>query len=100
MHTELQQAFDVLELQRKKILELARELPPNAFNQRPRENKWSASEILSHIVSAEHLSALYIRKKMQGASSAKDSGAFEEAKFLLLQLSQRLPGLKFKAPRK
>jgi hypothetical protein len=41
-----------------------------------------------------------MNKKIQGIEQASKSGLMEEVKFGLLKISQRLPGLKFKAPRR
>ena len=40
-----------------------------------------------------------MQKKIQGIKDTTDSGLLEELKINLLILSQRLPGLKFKAPK-
>jgi hypothetical protein len=40
-----------------------------------------------------------MQKKIQGIKDTTDSGLLEELKISLLILSQRLPGLKFKAPK-
>jgi hypothetical protein len=56
------------------------------------------NQILAHLTIAERLSVLYLRKKMLGMDEAKNSGAWEELKWLALLASQRLP-LKFKAPK-
>src|SRR5262245_55784739 len=99
MHRALKQAFEALEQQRIQTMEYVRHLSDEELNRTPAVGKWSVAQILSHIISAERLSGLYIRKKLQGASETADSGLWEEVKFFVLTISQRLPGLKFKAPR-
>jgi len=99
MHSNLQEVFDILETQRKKALESVQHLSEVQLNTPPAEGKWSIAQILSHIITAERLSALYVRKKMQGAADARDSGLWEEIKFFVLKVSQRFPGLKFTAPK-
>lgn len=46
------------------------------------------------------MSLLYIQKKIQGIDQLKDTGLWEEIKINLLKISQRLPGLKFRAPQR
>lgn len=100
MHSSFQEPYDKLESQRKKILDSVRHLTEQQLNKPSAPGKWSIAEILSHIITAERMSLLYIRKKMQGAAEAADSGLWEEVKINLLKISRRFPGLKFKAPRR
>ncbi len=67
------------------------------LNKRP-GNKWCVAEILSHLITAEKMSLRYIQKKILGIEQIADTGVWEEVKINLLKISQRLPGLKFKAP--
>jgi uncharacterized damage-inducible protein DinB len=99
MNHSLKKSFDRIETQRKNLLSLLKDFSKEQFNNKPSPEKWSASHILSHLISAERLSVGYVKKKIQGAESADDSGLQEEIKMLLLTVSQRLPGLKFKAPK-
>lgn len=98
MHPDLQKVFDKIEIQRASILDALEHLPPEHINAHPTSGKWSIAETLSHIITAERMSILYIQKKIQGISDLNDSSLLEEVKMGLLKLSQRLPGLKFKAP--
>lgn len=100
MHSAFQEPFDKIESQRKKILDLVRHLTEEQLNHSSAPGKWSVAEILSHLITSERLSIVYIRKKMQGAAEVSDSGLWEEIKMNLLRISQRFPGLKFKAPRR
>jgi hypothetical protein len=100
MHPSLQPLFDQLESLRQSILASFRDFTADQLNQRPRPNQWSAAEVLSHLVTAERLSVTYLTKKLQGIDSLGRTGLWEEFKMGLLIISQRLPGLKFKAPRR
>jgi hypothetical protein len=100
MHPQLRQIVDSLESQRESILKDFRGFSAERFHRAPRPGKWSAAEILSHIITAERLSVAYMQKKMQGIEHASRSGFLEEVKFGILKVSQRLPGLKFKAPKR
>jgi uncharacterized damage-inducible protein DinB len=97
MHFRLQHTFDKLESQRRKLLLEVKMMPDETFNTAP-ENRWSVNQVLAHLVAAERLSLMYMQKKVLGAKELSDTGLWEELKMLILKISQRLPGLKFKAP--
>ena len=100
MHTSFQKLFDALESQRTSMLDSLQHLTTDQLNRSPAPGKWSVSEILSHLIAAERLSVLYLQKKIQGIEQAPDTGLWEEIKINLLKVSQRLPGIKFKAPQR
>ncbi len=100
MDAALQNLLDKIESQRSSILNSFRNLTVEKFNRVPAPGKWSAAEVLSHVITAERMSLAYMQKKMPGIEQAAFSGPWEEVKILMLKISQRLPGLKFKAPRR
>lgn len=100
MHASLQKLFDEIEVQRETTLRPLRDQPAERLSLSPGGGKWSAVEVLSHVMAAEQLSVLYMRKKIQGIDNAARSGPWESLKIAALILSQRLPGLKFRAPRR
>jgi hypothetical protein len=100
MNPSLQKLFDEMETQREKTMDSVRHLTEEQLNKQIRVGKWSVSQILSHVITAERLSLLYVQKKMQGINEAADSGLREEIKMVLLKISQRMPGIKFKAPQR
>lgn len=99
MNVVLQNLFDELEIQRKKTLDSLKSLNMDQLNEAPVPGKWSAAQIISHLITAEQLSLRYMQKKIQGIKEVKDSGLWEEVKIRVLTISQRLPGLKFRAPK-
>ena len=99
MHLQLQDSYTKIEKQKRLLLDSLSKLSAEELNKLPSPGKWSASQIIAHLIVAEQLSINYMKKKIQGAQQADNSGITEEAKMLLLKLSQRIPGLKFKAPR-
>ena len=99
MDPKLGQLFDELESQRERLLSTLKEVNEEELLKSDSSGRWSIAEILSHLVAAEKMSLQYIRKKMLGIEKAGDSGLWEELKMILLIISQRLPGLKFKAPK-
>ncbi len=96
MNPQLQHLFDSLETDRNLLLEKVSKLSLAQFN-RAAPGKWSAGQILAHLITAEKLSLLYMNKKILGIQETGNTGIWEEMKMLLLKISQRLP-LKFRAP--
>ena len=99
MRLKLEQLFLEIESQRMETLNSIKDFTHQQLNRPPLPGKWSAAQILSHLITAEQLSLRYMQKKIQGIKDTTDSGLLEELKINLLILSQRLPGLKFKAPK-
>jgi DinB superfamily len=99
MHVKLQRLYDQLESDRKILLAKVELVAEEKFNRQPVPGKWSLGEVLSHIVAAEHGSTGYMKKKSLGIDQVDNSGIIESLKLGVLIVSQRLPFLKFKAPR-
>lgn len=100
MHPSLQILFDDLEKRRENTLAAFRQYPAEQLNQRPGANQWSAAEVFSHLITAERLSVAYLNKKLPGLHDLGHTGLLEELKMTLLVISQRMPGMKFKAPKR
>jgi len=98
MSPKLQRAFDDIERQREELLVRLRSLPKDKLTSAP-EGKWSILKILSHLITGERTGLEYVNKKVLGIDRAGDTGIFDEVKMLVLILSQRLPFVKYKAPR-
>lgn len=98
MNSRLQTLYDQLESQRADLLNEVRTLTAEKFNQRP-DGKWSTNQILAHVIAAERMSLQYLQKKVLALNEVSDTGFYEELKMVLLKVSQRLPGLKFRAPK-
>ncbi|HEY3430084.1 MAG TPA: DinB family protein [Cyclobacteriaceae bacterium] len=99
MNIFFQPIFNELEQQRHKLIDLVKDLPTEKFNYVPSPDKWSIAQILTHILVAERLSIVYMRKKSQGIDQLKDSGFTAQVRLVLLKISQRIPTIKFKAPK-
>ena len=100
MHASFRKIFDEIETQRHALLESLATFSDEQLNKIPCPGRWSIAHILSHLITGERMSLLYVRKKMQAVKEVRDTGLWEEVKMVILKISQRLPGLKFKAPRK
>lgn len=98
MNARLFSIHQLMEQERSALVRQLAHLSGEAFNRHP-AGKWSINEIMAHIVAAERLSLQYMQKKILGAETAGDTGWWEEVKMLFLKLSQRIPGLKYRAPR-
>jgi hypothetical protein len=97
MHPLLLKQFNKLEADRQKLLLALRALPNEAILFQAPAGKWSVNQILTHLLTSEKLSLLYMRKKSLGIQHVGDSGMRESLKLTILKVSQRLP-LKYKAP--
>lgn len=98
MYPNFQKAYDKLEYQRKQIVGLISNLPEDAYTTAP-TGKWSIAQILTHLLTAERLTLIYMKKKSLGIDTLHDSGFKQNVLSAILKISQRLPFLKFTAPR-
>ncbi|HMD80597.1 MAG TPA: DinB family protein, partial [Anaerolineales bacterium] len=98
MNPKLQRAFDDIERQREELLVRLRTLSRDRLTSAP-QGKWSIIRILSHLITGERTGLEYVNKKILGIDTAGDTGLYEEFKMQVLVLSQRLPFLKYKAPK-
>ncbi|MBA4055356.1 MAG: hypothetical protein C0490_11640 [Marivirga sp.] len=88
-----------LEHERNELLNRLAILPPERLNHKTAATKWSISQILMHLMTSEQLTLGYLKKKSLGLDQLANSGAIESLKMVILQISQRLPLLKYKAPK-
>jgi hypothetical protein len=98
MNERLGHTFSGIEKQRAQLLSALRDQPEQRLHWSP-PGKWSILRILSHLIAGERTGLEYVRKKILGVQTVGDSGPFESFKMSILVLSQRLPLLKYKAPR-
>jgi hypothetical protein len=99
VNNSFQSIYAELEHQRVEILNRVKNLSPEKFNHAPSPEKWSIAQVLTHILVAEQLSVGYMKKKVLGIDQLKNSGFMESVILELLKISQRIPALKFKAPK-
>ena len=98
MNPVLQKWYGILAHDRKELCNSLEGISQSQFTTRPPSGKWSISEIVSHLITADRLSLDYMKKKSQGAETLHDAGWFEEVKMMFFILSQRAP-IKYNAPR-
>lgn len=99
MNKTLQTIYDQLEQQRAEVLALVKNLPDEKFHHSSSPKKWSVAQILTHILVAEQLSFSYMKKKALGIDDLPNAGLKQSFLFQILKISQRIPALKFKAPK-
>ena len=86
-----------LEASRRRALAAAEGASGPALNRAPAPGKWSALQVLHHVVTAEALTLGYIRKKMQAGLALETAGPASRLRLLALQVTLALP-LRIKAP--
>ena len=99
MIESFQKIYTELEHQRSQLLSQVKDIPTDKFYSSPAPGKWSISQVLTHILTAESLSIGYMKKKAQGIDQLGNSGIIQVFILELLKISQRIPTLKFKAPK-
>lgn len=99
MHAALHKIFTEMEVQRMALLGQLKGLSTESLNQSPSPGAWSLAQVFSHIITSERLTLNYVTKKIQAAETLEDSGVWEEIKSILLTITQRSPGVKFRAPK-
>ena len=97
MNASLEKIFNELEKQRENIYHKIADLSSDQYS-RSVNGKWSIGQILTHLMTSERLSLLYMKKKSLGIKNLNDSGSLESFKSFLLKISQRLP-FRFSAPK-
>lgn len=68
------------------------------LNRKPAPGQWSVMQVVNHVMMAEAGSLNYLKKKLSDPAAIKKAGIGSAIRTWLLNLSQIIPGLKFKAP--
>jgi hypothetical protein len=97
MSPGLGRRFAGLEAARARTLALLDGRDRVALDRPPGPGRWSALQVLHHVVEAEAATLGYIRKKMQAGSSLPAVGLAARVRGAALRLSLALP-LRFRAP--
>ena len=98
MNTKLRVLYVQLEDDRAKLMVELSKASNDKLSLKPSKERWSISEILTHLVTSEQLTIRYLKKKSLGVDQLRNSGVSEKFRYAILKISQRLP-LKYKAPK-
>jgi hypothetical protein len=97
MDQALTRRLDRIESLRRRALGLVDGAPPAALNRPAAPGKWSALQVLHHVVTAEALTLRYVRKKMQAGAALERAGLASRLRLLALELTLASP-LRVRAP--
>lgn len=98
MNHRLHLKFEQLERATEHLLASAEALGPDSAKA-PTEGKWSATQVVHHLLFIEDNIVQYVQKKVQADEQLPKVGLFTRLRARLVRLLLRLPGVKFKAPR-
>ncbi|GAB3578339.1 DinB family protein [Hymenobacter daeguensis] len=94
LHLKLEQ----LERATERLLAAAEALEPDSAKA-PAPGKWSANQVVHHLLFIESNIVQYIQKKMQAEELLPKVGLLTRIRARVVRLLLRIPGLRYKAPR-
>jgi hypothetical protein len=97
MRPDFGRRLERLEASRARALSLLAPHDSPALNRAPGPGRWSALQVLHHVVETEAATLGYIRKKMQAGASLPRAGLGSHLRRAAVQLGLALP-LRFRAP--
>jgi hypothetical protein len=97
MNQVLANQFEVLEQQRADFMASLQKYTWEQLNQAP-SGKWSANQVLAHLITSEKLSVQYMKKKVLGIQETTDTNWVQDVRMWVFKISQRLP-LRYQAPK-
>ncbi len=98
MNHRLHLKFEQLERATEHLLASAEALEPDGATA-PAPGKWSAHQVVHHLLFIEGNIIQYVQKKMHAEELLPKVGLFTRIRARVVRLLLRLPGLKYKAPR-
>jgi hypothetical protein len=97
MRPGLRLCFERLEASRAQVLAELAGLDTAALNSSPSPGRWSALQVLHHVVTVEALTVSYVRKKAQGGGSLPRAGLVSRLRLLALRVALASP-FRIRAP--
>jgi hypothetical protein len=94
---DLARRLDALERSRRRALRLVSDVDPAALGRAPGPGRWSALQVLHHVVTVEALTVGYVRKKMQAGEGLSRAGIGSRLRLLAVQAALASP-LRVRAP--
>lgn len=95
--SDIRRRLEALEAARVRALGVVEGLDAAALNRPPAPGKWSALQVLHHVVTAESLTVGYVRKKMQAGAALPRAGLNSRLRLLALRVTLKAP-LRLRAP--
>ncbi len=99
MNHRLNLKFEQLELATQRLLAAVDALGPDA-TRAPGPGQWAATQVVHHLLVIESNIIGYVQKKLLATEQLPKAGLLVQARALLVRLLLRLPGVRFRAPRK
>lgn len=90
--------FTRIEEQRSDIISLYDSLSPDQLRFNPGPGEWNLLQVMSHLVTAEKQSVIYIKRKLARHQDIPKTGFGAKIRHFILRVALILP-LKFKAPK-
>jgi hypothetical protein len=97
MSPDLGRRLEDLEASRARALSLLAGRDAASLNRPPAPGRWSALQVLHHVVESEAATLGYVRKKMQAGAALPPTGIGSRLRRAAVQLGLALP-LRFRAP--
>lgn len=97
MSAKLKSQFDALETSRKALFDSLKKYPDELLNKNPAPDKWSAVQVIEHLLASETASLNYLKKKTLDTSKSKHAGLTGKRRLFVAKLFFYAP-LSFKAP--
>lgn len=97
MRSDFGRRLERLDASRDRALSLLAPHDPAALNRAPAPGRWSALQVLHHVVESEAATLGYVRKKMQAGAGLPPAGIGSGLRRAAVQLGLALP-LRFRAP--
>lgn len=98
MHPSLQSVLDSLDQERQDLHDVLSIYPDESLNKPPAPGKWSAIQVMHHLILSEELSLKYLKKKWSFNPTLTKAGWKTNIRKGLLKFYLGLP-FKFKAPK-
>jgi DinB superfamily len=97
MNYYLQNKYELLEKEREELFSILKKMNHDHLNLKPASNKWSVTQIVFHLVKAEHLSLISAEGILKKREKLTTAGFGAKIRSSILNISLKSP-LKFKAP--
>lgn len=97
MNEELIARIDDLEDLRKEIVSQYDSYTTDQLTFKPDPGHWNLLQVLDHIVTSEKMSAIYIKRQLNGKKYPPPPGRKSKYRYALLKLALKLP-FRYKAP--